>query len=115
MSGRLLLDEMYPPALAEVLCQGGHDAMAVAASSELAGTPDSVVLAAAADAQRCLVTENVRDFAVLVAHDRHGGVVFVNARRWPRTPGGIKRLAEALDQMISGDLVPRPGEVRWLT
>lgn len=115
MTARLLLDEMYPPALAEMLAQAGYDATAVAALSELAGSPDTVVLEAAAEAGRCLVTENVRDFAVLIRYARHGGVVFVNARRWPRSPGGIKRLAEALGQMISASLVPGPGEVRWLT
>ena len=115
MTACLLLDEMYPPALAEMLDQAGHDATAVAASGEVAGRPDAVVLEAAARAGRCLVTENVRDFAVLIRHTQHGGVVFVNARRWPRSPGGIKRLAEALGQMISASLAPGPGEVRWLT
>ena len=115
MTGRLLLDEMYPPALAEVLGHYGHDAVAVAGLEELAGSPDTVILETASGAERCLVTENVRDFAVLIRHASHSGVLFLNAQRWPRTPGGMKRLAEALDRMIPAGLVPGPGEVRWLT
>ena len=114
MTRRLLLDEMYPPALAEVLGQHGYDALAVAALGELAGSPDAVVLEAASAAGRCLVTENVRDFALLIRHARHDGVLFVHAQRWPRTPGGIKRLAEALDRAIRAGHIPGPGETRWL-
>lgn len=106
---------MYPSTLAEFLKHYGHDALAVARLEDLAGSPDAVVLEAASGAGRCLVTENVRDFAVLIRHASHCGVVFVNAQRWPRTPTGIKRLAEALDRMISAGLLPEPGDVRWLT
>ena len=83
MTGRLLLDEMYPPALAEVLGHYGRDALAVAGLEELAGSPDTVILETASGAEGCLVTENVRDFAVLIRHASHSGVLFVNAQRWP--------------------------------
>ena len=89
MSPRLLLDEMYPPALAELLRDQGH--------------------------ARCLVTENVRDFAILARHTSHGGLLFVNAKRWPRTPAAIKRLADALGQVADAARVPGPGEVGWLS
>lgn len=115
MTVRLLLDEMYPPALAQILGHAGYDALAVAGLEELAGSPDAVVLEAASGAGRCLVTENVRDFAVLIRHASHGGVVCASAQRWPRTPAGIKRIAEAIGQMISAGLTPGPGEIRWLT
>jgi Domain of unknown function (DUF5615) len=115
MTWHLLLDEMYPPALARAISDRGHDVLAVAALADLAGSPDEAVLAAASAAGRCLVTENVRDFAVLIRHVHHQGVLFVNAQRWPRTPGGIKRLAEALDQAIRAGHIPGQGEARWLT
>jgi hypothetical protein len=44
MSSRLLLDEMYPPALAASLRDQGHDVLAGAALPELAGRPDDMVL-----------------------------------------------------------------------
>lgn len=114
MNARLLLDEMYPPALAELLRDQGHDVLAVAGLPELAGNPDDVVLEAATRDARCLVTENVRDFAVLARQMNHGGLLFVNADRWPRTPAAIKRLADALSQALAETRMPGPGEVGWL-
>ncbi|MGH3905832.1 MAG: DUF5615 family PIN-like protein [Pseudonocardiaceae bacterium] len=74
----------------------GHDVIAVAASVELAGSADVTILDVATADGRCLVTENVRDFTVLVRHTSHGGVLFVHARRWPRTRAGLHALAAAL-------------------
>jgi hypothetical protein len=115
MTSRLLLDEMYPPILAGMLRDQGHDVVAVAAMPELAGSPDEAVLDAATGDVRCLVTENVRDFAVLARYMTHAGLLFVSAERWPRTPAAIKRLADALGQVVATDQVPGPGEVRWLS
>jgi hypothetical protein len=112
---RLLLDEMYPPILAEILCQQGHDVVAVVAVPELVGVDDPMVLDAASTDDRCLVTENVRDFAVLVRHTSHGGVLFIHGQRWPRTRKGIHRLATALDHTILTGRVPGPDDIGWLT
>lgn len=109
MSSALLLDEMYPPALAASLCDRGHDVLAVAALPELVGSPDDVLLDAATRDGRCLVTENVRDFAVLARQVSHGGLLFVNADRWPRSPAVLKRLADALSQAMAEVRVPGPG------
>lgn len=76
-----LLDEMYPPMLADALHDKGHDVLAIAASAELVGSDDATVLDVATGDGRCLVTENVRDFAMLVRHTSHAGVLFVHARR----------------------------------
>lgn len=114
MTARLLLDEMYPPALAESLRDKGHDVVAVAASAELVGRADAVVLEAATAAGRCLVTENVRDFAILVRYTKHAGVLFVTAARRPRTRSGLPRLATALHQAVSDGSTPGPNDVRWL-
>lgn len=110
-----MLDEMYPPALAGMLSDRGYDVVAVVAMPELAGSPDEAVLDAATSRGRCLVTENVRDFAVLARHSTHGGLLFVSAERWPRTPAAIKRLADALGQAMATGGVPGPGEVGWLS
>ncbi|MGH3898352.1 MAG: DUF5615 family PIN-like protein [Pseudonocardiaceae bacterium] len=114
MTVRLLLDEMYPPALADALHDKGHDVIAVAASAELAGSDDATVLDVATGDGRCLVTENVRDFAMLVRHTSHAGVLFVHSRRWPRTKAGVPTLADALHNAISEGRVPGPGDIRWL-
>jgi hypothetical protein len=115
VTARLLLDEMYPPALTALLRGHGHDVVAVAGLPALAGSPDEAVLDAAASDDRCLVTENIRDFAVLARQASHGGLLFVDARRWPRTPAAIKRLADALGQAIATGRVPGPGGVGWLS
>lgn len=115
MIARLLLDEMYPPTLADALRDKGHDVIAVAASAELVGSADVTVLNAATADGRCLVTENVRDFTVLVRHTSHAGVLFAHARRWPRTRAGLHALATGLHDTIAGRRVPGRDDVRWLS
>ena len=114
MTARLLLDEMYPPLLAEMLRDKGHDVRAVAASAELAGADDATVLDAATADDRCLLTENVRDFAVLARYTTHAGLLLANSRRWARTRDGIGRLAASLHDVISSGALPLQGETRWL-
>jgi hypothetical protein len=114
VTARLLLDEMYPPLLADMLRDKGHDVRAVAASAELAGADDATVLDAAAADDRCLLTENVRDFAVLARYTTHAGLLLANSRRWPRTRDGIARLAAVLHDVIASGALPRQGETRWL-
>lgn len=111
---RLLLDEMYPPILAELLREQGHDVVAVVAMPELGGVDDPVVLDAATTDDRCLVTENIRDFATLIRYTSHSGVLFVHGQRWPRTRSGIHRLAIALGKTISNGRVPGPNDIGWL-
>lgn len=112
---RLMLDEMYSPSLAPMLRDQGHDVVAVAAIPELAASPDEAVLDAATSDARCLVTENVRDFAVLARHASHAGLLLVNSRRWPRHHAATKRLADALARALAAGQVPGPGEVGWLS
>lgn len=114
MTIRLLLDEMYPSALAVSLGERGLDVLAVVAFAELAGSDDATVLQAAAASGRCLVTENIRDFAVLARHADHVGLLSVNGRRWPRTQSGLRKLADALHDAASAARIPGPNEVRWL-
>jgi len=114
VTARLLLDEMYPPALAVTLRDGGLDAVAVAACADLAGSDDAMVLDAANAQRRCLVTENVRDFAVLVRHASHHGVLLVHARRWPRTGPGLRKIADALHDAARRGALPVANQVRWL-
>lgn len=114
MTARLLLDEMYPPALAMALRDKGHDVIVVAATAGLNGCDDATVLDAAVADGRCLVTENVRDFAVLAQHVRHTGVLLVNSRRWPRTRVGLPRLANALHDAVCDGRLPADAEVAWL-
>lgn len=111
----MLLDEMYPPTLADILCRHGHDVVAVAARADLVGLDDAAVLIAATSEERCLVTENIRDFAVLARQAGNGCVLFVHGQRWPRTRNRIHHLATALDRSLAEKQVPGPDDIAWLT
>jgi len=104
---KLLLDEMWPPAVAGALRRRGHDVVAVAERPELRGQPDDVILAVAQAEGRAVVTENVVDYLPLAAErltrgDVHAGVILTSHRRYPRSnPRTIGRLVSALDALLS--------------
>ena len=62
---KLLLDEMHAPSVSAHLRGRGHDAVAVKDCPDLIGLPDEDLLRAATADGRAVVTENVKDFAVL--------------------------------------------------
>lgn len=105
---RLLLDEMHSPRVAAALIEQRFDAASVAGNATLRGSTDVQVLTHAAASERVVVTENLADFAVLVADwsaagRSFPGVVFTSPRRFQRGaqsyPGNlIVALAEFLHQ-----------------
>ncbi|MGH4010420.1 MAG: DUF5615 family PIN-like protein [Pseudonocardiaceae bacterium] len=112
---RLLLDEMYPPTLADALRDKGHGVIAVAASAELAGSDDATVLDVATGDGRCLVTET-----------------YGTSRCWCATPAmpafcsftpgdgrgpgrACTRSRMPLHNAVSEGHLPGPGDIRWLT
>lgn len=111
----LLLDEMYPPLLAIRLREAGHDVVAASAVEVgLASRSDDELLAWAQRNGRCVVTENIRDFAGLATHSTHAGVILVLAKRFPRSGSGLNGLYEALDGVLRDKTWPQPGEMHWL-
>ncbi|WP_329103980.1 DUF5615 family PIN-like protein [Micromonospora sp. NBC_01699] len=112
----ILLDEMYPPALAKRLRDSGHDAMAALdVEVGLASRSDDDVLAWANRNNRCLVTENVSDFARLASQGvAHCGLVLVLAQRFPRTSSGLIRLGDALDKVLISEQLPGRDAIIWL-
>jgi hypothetical protein len=61
-SARLLLDEMFSPAIAAALRDLDHDVIAVAERTEMRAMSDEEVFTWAASQGRWLLTENVKDF-----------------------------------------------------
>jgi hypothetical protein len=112
----VLLDEMYPPVLAQQLRAAGHDAVAVSeVDVGLAAKTDEDVLARAGRNSRCVVTENISDFARSAQQGfGHHGIVFVSARRFPRTGAGLQRIAKALDELLVAGGLPGADGVVWL-
>jgi len=108
---KLLLDEMYPDKLAQVLRDRGIDAATVTEIG-LAGRSDADVLCAAVDGGIVLLTENISDFARLsgehVAAGRHHfGVLIALSSRFSRRPAGYDAIADAVAAVASDQLDDR--------
>lgn len=112
---RLLLDEMYPPALAPALQAHGIDAVAVLYPGiGLSGRSDEDVLQWATDHQRVVVTENVKDFALLAASMTHRGIVFVSSSRFPRTRNALPAIVAALAAWTTSQDETSDAPINWL-
>jgi hypothetical protein len=103
---KLLLNEMWAAAIARQLRERGVDAIAATeAPDRYRGVPDHEVFARARADGRVIVTDNVPDFAALVADaasrgEMHPGVVFAVRpafdRGHPRITGRMVRALAAL-------------------
>jgi hypothetical protein len=96
----ILVDEMYPPELAESLRSAGIEATTVA-ELHLAGASDEEVFAAAVAGGYTVLTENVADFARIAAEHstsggHHPGVLIALSSRFSRRPAGIPALLAAI-------------------
>jgi hypothetical protein len=106
---KLLLEEMWPPAIAAELRRRGHDVEAVAERRDLRSQPDRVVFQAAQAEGRAVVTENVRDFRLLAAEILrrglpHAGRILTRNRSFPRSNLRSRgRVIRALDRLLSVD------------
>lgn len=108
---KLLLDEMYPPALAEALRAWGIEAFTVAERG-LAGRSDLDLLSAAVADGYVLLTENVSDFARIAAEHltaagHHPGVLIALSSRFSRGPSGIPQIATAISAIANQALHDR--------
>ena len=106
---RLLLDEMWSPAIARELRVRGFDAIAVGElehAGRFAGMPDQEVFARAQDDGRTIVTDNVSDYE----HARrawesrgltHHGVVYALDPPFNRHRGGaVGPMVRALEHLL---------------
>jgi hypothetical protein len=105
MAPRLLLDEMLPDSIGEVLRAKGHDVLAVVATAELAGLPDEDILIAATGAGRALVTANIRDFMPLDARYRasgraHAGLILISSKTFPQNRAYVAAVTNALHSLL---------------
>ena len=108
---RLLLDEMYPPALAAMLTEAGIDAITIIELG-MTGTPDPDVFAYAVEDGRAVVTENVADFVAIAAQHsttgaHHAGLLIALSNRFSRRPAGYCRTVAAITAHQNDDLTDR--------
>jgi hypothetical protein len=107
---RLLLDEMFPPVAASLLCdEYGHDALHVGEAG-LHGADDAMVATLARSEGRAVVTENIRD----VAPEPDLVLVCVLKRTLPSGRAQARALADVLDRWIQGNPDPYVGQ-HWPT
>lgn len=108
---KLLLDEMYPPALAESLRAVGIDATSVPELGK-AGSSDVELFACAITGGYAMLTENVVDVARIAAEHSsaggcHHGLLIALSSRFSRRPAGIKPLVVAIQAIATEQLNDR--------
>ena len=116
---RLLLDEMFSPAIAADLRQLGHDVIAVADRPDLRSKSDEEIFAWASAEKRWLLTENVKDFRpimlrALPAGAPGCGLLFTSTRAFPRSRKNPGSLIRALDAWLSAGPPAQPVTESWL-
>jgi hypothetical protein len=119
---RLLLDEMYAPAIAEQLRARGHDVDSVHDRPELVAAHDRELFLAMRDEQRAIVTNNVNDFMPLVHEafrtgSSFSGVIFTSDRSLPRSRNTIGTFVGLLNDLLKR--IPADegldSQIHWLT
>jgi predicted nuclease of predicted toxin-antitoxin system len=119
---KLLVDQMWPAALAEQLRVRDRDVIAVLERGDLVHQADELIFAWAREERRAVFTENVSDFLPLVTEaiargeDFFGLVLSSNdtyPRGDPRTLGRAVRALDALMGVNSGESALK-NRVEWL-
>jgi predicted nuclease of predicted toxin-antitoxin system len=116
---RLLLDEMFSPAIAAELRERGHDVIAVADRPDLRARSDEEMFAWASAEQRWLLTENVKDFRPIMLRALPGGqpgcgLLFTSGRAFPRFRKNPGPLINALHARLTAGSPAPPVTESWL-
>jgi hypothetical protein len=115
----LLLDEMHAPVVAAALRDRGHDVVAVADQDDLRALTDAELFRWAAEHDRRIVTENVKDFAPLLRRadelgQRVARMLFTSSRTFPRTRRHPGPLIDALNAWLCASRDTEPPVEDWL-
>jgi predicted nuclease of predicted toxin-antitoxin system len=120
MTARLLLDEHYAEDIAAALRSTGHDVVATVSDAELRGTSDPELFHHAAEKDRRIVTENIKDFRPLLLQAIATGsptapLLLVPPRRFPRGRGDRTAvIVTALRAWLDHPDAPRRPVEDWL-
>ena len=104
-SVKLLLDEMFSPAIARELQSRGYDVESVSGRSDWQALSDAEVMEVARRERRAIVTDNLRDFrplhheAILPGGPGHFGMVFAGGS-YPRTEADVGKIVTALGRKL---------------
>jgi predicted nuclease of predicted toxin-antitoxin system len=118
-SARLLLDEMFSPAIAAALRDLGHDVIAVAERTDMRAISDEEVFTWAASQGRWLLTENVKDFRpillrALQADTTVTGLLCTSNRSFPRSRKNPGPLIQAIHTWLLKGPPEAPLTEDWL-
>lgn len=118
-ASRLLLDEMFSPAIAAALRDLGHDVLAVAESGELRAKTDQDLFAWATTHGRWLLTENVKDFRPILLRTLQTdtpptGILYTSSRSFPRSRKNPGPMIHALDAWLKPGPPAAPLTEDWL-
>lgn len=119
-AGRLVLDEMFSPAIAAALRDLGHDVIAVAERGELRAMTDGEVFAWATSQGRWLLTENVKDFRPILLRALQGetsitaGILYTSSRVFPRSRKNPGPLIQAVHAWLQDGPPEPPLTEDWL-
>jgi len=116
---RLVLDEMFSPAIAAAVRNLGHDVIAVAERGDLRPADDEEVFAWATSQGRWLLTENVKDFRpillrALQAGTGGTGLLFTSSRSFPRSRKNPGPLIKAIHAWMLNGPPAEPLAEDWL-
>ena len=116
---RLLLDEMFSPAIAAALRDLGQDVVAVAERPDMRAMNDEEVFGWAASQGRWLLTENVKDFRpillrALQADAAVTGLLCTSNRSFPRSRKSPGPLIQAIHTWLLNGPPEAPLTEDWL-
>ena len=102
---RLLLDEMWSPAIAKQLRRRRHDVVCALERDDVRGISDEEFLELARFERRVVVTRDVGDFSRLALQFRaeerdHQGIILVSPRRFSASATGIGALVRAVEAVL---------------
>lgn len=115
---KICLDHHFPTALATALTTQDHDVI-TAHERGWHTLSDEELLERCLEEQRTLMTNNVKDFVPIVqrwaAEGRaHGGLIFTDDGRWPRTADTTGRFVDALAPLLDLPHETVHNQIRWL-
>ena len=103
---KILLDEMWVPAIAQQFRLRGFDVIAVVERTELRSLSDEALFAMAQREQRAFMTDNARDLRLIAAsyHDAsHAGLILTDKTANQPARSSIGPIVTALSRLIEDD------------
>ena len=115
---KLALDHHYSPLIARVLRERGFDVVAAIEVGWEADEDESLLVLCQGDG-RCLLTNNVVDFAVIARAWQtegrsHAGLIFTSDVGWPRSRDTVGSYVDALAELMTANTAGFADRIHWL-